>query len=53
MSLSDFGSIANIISFIIGIIGCFGFCKIYIKKENKNNSIKSFLQFGDNKQEIK
>jgi len=34
MSLSDFGSIASIISLIIGMIGGFGICKIYVKKQS-------------------
>jgi hypothetical protein len=54
MSLSDFGSIASIISLIIGIITGFVACKkIYLKKEVKSNSTKSIFQFGNNNQEIK
>ncbi len=54
MSLSDFGSIASIISLFIGLIGGGFVCyKVKCNKSSKENSIKSFFQFGNNSQEIK
>lgn len=53
MSLGDFGSMASIISLILGVITGFGICKLTIKYNFQFNKLFSIFNSGTISQENK